>query len=148
MISRPGDRRTGPRASTHSNIRWGELHWGLGCMPRPHLREPLQKHQQSVLPRLEKRRRAELCKEWLDLLIKHLEEEGGVAPPYLPFESWGGQLLSDGNHEVELGLLNSPLLQDAPIYDQGCLGKCKDLQRKRPAAPGEGKSLHYHYDTT
>ena len=51
--------------------------------------------------------RAERYKESLDRMIKDLQEAVRVAPPYLTFESWGGQFLSDKPHTGKLGLPTS-----------------------------------------
>ena len=83
-------------------------------MPRAHLRDPLQKNQQSVLPRLEKQGKTNHYKECLGRRSKLLQEAGGVAPPYLVFKSWSGQLLSDKHHAGEARLPTNSLAQDAP----------------------------------
>ena len=37
-------------ARAHGEIRWLHLYYTMGLIPSAGLREPLQKHQQSVLP--------------------------------------------------------------------------------------------------
>ena len=42
-------------ARAHGETRWLHLYYALGFFPRAGLREPLQRHHQSVLPALERK---------------------------------------------------------------------------------------------
>ena len=65
-------------ARAHGEIRWLHLYYTRGLIPSAGLREPLQKHSQSVLPRLERNGRAALYKESLDSLANGLQEAAGL----------------------------------------------------------------------
>ena len=73
-------------------------------IPSAGLREPLQKHSQSVLPRLERNGRAALYKESLDSLANGLQEAAGLKNPSPASDSWTSQVLKNRGAEDTFGL--------------------------------------------
>ena len=135
-------------ARAHGEIRWLHLYYAMGFIHHAGLREPLQKHQQSVLPRLQAKGTGERYRETLDRLATELQKASGAEPPHQTFDGWASQVLKDwaSGDRVETGLPGSPLPDDAVLYARGYLAKRRDLQANRPPAPPEEESLRYHWD--
>ena len=53
-------------ARAHGEARWVHLYYALGFIPWAGLREPLQKHQQSILPALERKGTGDKYRQSLD----------------------------------------------------------------------------------
>ena len=130
-------------ARAHGEIRWLHLYYPKGLTPRAGLREPLQKHSQSVLPRLERQNRAQVYKSTLDALARDLHEASGLEQPAGCFDSWANQVLKDRNQEEPDTLPSSCRPADAVAYAQGYLEQRKALQPNRPALPPAGDSEEY-----
>ena len=110
-------------------------------IPSAGLREPLQKHSQSVLPRLERNGRAALYKESLDSLANGLQEAAGLQDPSPALDYWATQILKDRSDEDTFGLPSSCRPADTAVYAQGYLDQRRMLQSKRPAAPSDRRQL-------
>lgn len=135
-------------ARAHGEIRWVHLYYGLGFLPHTGLREPLQKHQQSVLPRLQDRGTGDRYIETLDRLAAALQEMAGAPPPYQSFNSLSSQVLkawSGGKHE-QTALPGPPAPADAALYAQGYLEQRRQLQERRPPLPKEPETWQYCWD--
>ena len=126
-------------ARAHGEIRWLHLYYAMGFIHHAGLREPLQKHQQSVLPRLQAKGTGERYRETLDRLATELQKASGAEPPHQTFDGWASQVLKDwaSGDRVETGLPGSPLPDDAVLYARGYLAKRRELQANRPPAPPE-----------
>ena len=139
-------------ARAHGEIRWLHLYYNYGLIPNAGLRDPLQKHNQSVLPRLERNDRAALYKETLDSLARDLQEASGLEKPIGSFDSWVSQVLRDRQDEKDCALPKSSRPGDAAAYAQGYLDQRRILQPKRPPAPpteeAEEYSWQYHLGRT
>ena len=66
--------------------------------------------------------------------------------PFLTFESWPNQVLSDSRKAPKVGSLDTSLPQHAPTYAKGYLDQGRDLQPSRPAAPPGSETLQYHWE--
>ena len=139
-------------ARAHGEVRWLHLYYTYGLIPSAGLREPLQKHKQSVLPDLQRNGRAALYQETLDSLARDLQEASGRENPNDSFESWSGQFLKDREHGENCALPTSLCPGDAAAYAQGYLDQRRTLQSKRPPAPpadeAEQYSWQYHLGRT
>ena len=126
-------------ARAHGDIRWLHLYYGLGFLPRAGLREPLQKHLQSVLPTLHRKGIGERYRETLDLLATELQNASGTEPRHHTFDGWASQVLKDGGlgDRVETMRPGPPLPDDAVLYAEGYLEQRRELQANRPPAPPE-----------
>ena len=96
-------------ARAHGEIRWLHLYYALGFIPWAGLREPLQKHQQSVLPALERKGTGDRYRQSLDLLATHLQQAAGIDPPIETFAAWASAVLSDKTDAPPTGLPTSSL---------------------------------------
>ena len=130
-------------ARAHGDVRWLHLYYDYGLIPDAGLREPLQKHSQSVLPRLERDGRADLYKNSLDSLARDLQEASGLNEPTATFDSWAGHILRDRSHGEQSTLPTSSSPADAASYAQGYLDQRRTLQPKRPAAPSPEQAEEY-----
>ena len=133
-------------ARAHGEARWIHLYYALGFIPCAGLREPLQKHSQSVLPALERRGTGDQYRQSLDLLATQLQDAAGIHPPINTFAAWASAVLSDKTDTVATGLPTSSTPQDAPAYAQGYLDQRRDLQANRPAAPPHEELPTYYWD--
>ena len=133
-------------ARAHGEARWIHLYYALGFIPWAGLREPLQKHQQSILPALERRGTGDQYRQSLDLLTTQLQEAAGINPPIETFGAWASAVLSDKTDTAATGLPTSSTPQDAPAYAQGYLDQRRKLQASRPAAPPQKDSPAYYWD--
>ena len=135
-------------ARAHGEIRWVHLYYALGFLPHAGLREPLQKHQQSVLPRLQAKGTGEWYRETLNRLATELQEKAGSEQPHHTFDGWASQVLKDmaSGDCVETGLPGPPLPDDAVLYAEGYLEQRRELQAHRPAPPPEEEALQYYWD--
>ena len=133
-------------ARAHGEARWVHLYYALGFIPWAGLREPLQKHSQSVLPALERRGTGDQYRQSLDMLATHLQEAAGLDLPIETFAAWASAVLSDKTDTAATGLPTSSTPQDAPAYAQGYLDQRRELQANRPAAPPDEESPAYHWD--
>lgn len=119
-------------ARAHGEIRWLHMYYTYGLIPSAGLREPLQKHKQSVLPDLQRNGRAALYQETLDSLARDLQEASGLENPLDnpsdSFESWSGQVLKDRDDGKDDNLPNSLCPGDAAAYAQGYLDQRRTLQ--------------------
>ena len=135
-------------ARAHGEIRWLHLYYAFGFLPHAGLREPLQKHNQSVLPRLKARGTAERYITALDRLARDLQEVSGVEDPAGAFDSWASQVLKERGYGEDSILPTNSTPADASAYAQGYLDQRRALQPKRPAPPpaeeAEGYSWQYH----
>ena len=130
-------------ARAQGEIRWTHLYYSYGLIPRAGLRDPLQKHKQSVLPDLERNGRAALYKETLDSLAQDLQELVGFDEPGRSFESWASQVLKDHGDQEDSALPDSSDPADALAYAQGYLDQRKALQPKRPTSRSNGDIEDY-----
>lgn len=135
-------------ARAHGNIRWVHLYYALGFLPHTGLREPLQKHQQSVLSRLQARGTGDRYSETLDRLATELQKMAGAEPPHLTFDGLASQVLKawGAGDLAETALPGPPLPADAVLYAQGYLEQRRELQANRPPAPPEREAKRYHWD--
>ena len=117
-------------------------------MPHAGLREPLQKHLQSVLPALQRKGTSTRYTETLNLLATELQEMAGADPPLQTFDSLASQVLKamGTGDRVETTLLGPPRPGDAVLYAQGYLDKRRQLQTNRPPAPAEDQATKYYWD--
>ena len=132
-------------ARAHGEIRWLHLYYTMGLIPSAGLRGPLQKHSQSVLPRLERNGKAALYKQSLDSLARGLQEAAGFRDPNATFDSWATQVLKDRGDEDHCGLPGRSGPGDAAEYAQGYLDQRRMLQPKRPAAPSQEEAQEYFW---
>ena len=132
-------------ARAHGEIRWVHLYYLAGFMPQAGLREPLQKHGQSVLPRLERKGTAAAYRNTLDDLATALQSTGGQAPAYASFDSWAAQVLQDNHQEARVRA--SPGPEDAVLYAEGYLDQRRALQpgRFRQTAETQSRDYLWHY---
>ncbi len=137
-------------ARAHGEIRWVHLYYLAGFMPQAGLREPLEKHGQSVVPRLERKGTAETYRTTLDDLAAALQATGGQPPAYGSFDSWAAQVLQDKHQEARVPA--SPEPGDAVLYAEGYLEQRSALQPGRAGQTAETKSReylwHYHLGRT
>ena len=130
-------------ARAHGEIRWLHLYYAKGLIPTVGLREPLQKHSQSVLPKLERNGRATLYKETLDSLARDLQEASGLQEAPSSFDSWASQALKHRDYGETGTLPRSCGPRDAVAYTQGYLDQRKTLQHNRPQAPPDEDTEEY-----
>jgi len=137
-------------ARAHGEIRWVHRYYLAGFMPQAGLREPLQRHGQSVVPRLERKGTAESYRTTLDELAAALQATGGQPPAYASFDSWAAQVLQDKHQEARVPA--SPEPGDAVLYAEGYLEQRSALQPGRASPAGEKLSReylwHYHLGRT
>jgi len=130
-------------ARAHGEIRWLHLYYAKGLTPSAGLREPLQKHSQSVLPRLQRQDRAQVYKATLDSLARDLQEASGPEQPTSSFDSWASQVLKNREYGETDTLPSSCNPGDAVDHAQGYLEQRKALQPNRPELPPAGDSEEY-----
>ena len=94
-------------ARAHGEAHWIHLYYALGFLPWAGLRETLQKHQQSVLPALERRGTVENYGQSLDLLAIKLQQAAGIDAPIDTFAAWASALLSEKTDTGATGLPTS-----------------------------------------
>ena len=135
-------------ARAHGDIRWTHLYYAIGFLPHAGLREPLQKHLQSVLPTLQRKGTADRYTDTLNRLAAELQETAGAAPSHQAFDGWASQVLKawGTGGSVETALPGPPVPGDAVLYAQGYLGQRRELQANRPAPPPKEEALQYHWD--
>ena len=135
-------------ARAHGEIRWIHLYYALGFLPQAGLREPLQKHLQSVLPALQAKGTGERYRETLNRLATELQEKAGSEQPHHTFDGWACQVLKGmaSGDRVETELPGPPLPDDAVLYADGYLEQRRELQANRPAPPPEEEALQYYWD--
>ena len=135
-------------ARAHGDIRWTHLYYAMGFLPHAGLREPLQKHLQSVLPALQRKGTADRYSETLNQLTTELQKMAGTDPPHQNFESLATQVLKDWGTRgsVKTPLPGPPLPADAVLYAQGYLEQRRQLQQNRPSAPPDKEVQRYHWD--
>ena len=124
------------------------LYYALGFLPHAGLREPLQKHLQSVLPALQRKGTADRYTETLNLLATEQQKASGTEPPHQTFDGWASQVLKafGTGARVDTPLPGPPVPGDAILYAQGYLDQRRELQPNRPPPPPEEESLQYHWD--
>ena len=96
-------------ARAQGQIPWLELYYPRGFLPWVGLREPLQKHLQSVLPFLERRGRSDSYLARLNSLANALQNSEEPPPDSASFNSWCTRYLShDRSPKPELPLKSTP----------------------------------------
>ena len=134
-------------ARAHGEIRWVHLYYALGFLHWAGLREPLQKHQQSVLPALERKGTGERYRQANAGLTGHQFPAGSGSPPAPGKLLFLGQYRAGHKSDAPLiGLPTSSLPQDTPVYARGYLDQRRILQAKRPPPPAEAGNILYHWD--
>ena len=133
-------------ARGHGEIRWLHRYYPTGFLGQVGLREPLQKHRQSVRPRLERQGRAETYRNTLNRLADALQETGEAPEPRRTFESWAGIVLSNKQETKDPGLPTASTPEDAPLYAQGYMVERQTLQPKRPPLPGDEDIFQFCWD--
>ena len=133
-------------ARSHGEIRWVDLYYSFGFLPRAGLNEPLQKHRQSVLPHLERKGTAAVYTATLDHLAMALQESTGGKAEFATFNAWASQVASDNQSEALLP--GDPTPEDAVLYAEGYLDQRQALQPGRQArAPDKDRRQYlwaYH----
>ena len=132
-------------ARAHGEIRWLHLYYNYGLIPSAGLQEPLKKHSQSILPRLERNGRAALYKQTLDSLIGEFQKASGTEDPNPSFESWAYQVLKHPSYGDDSTLPTSSTPTEAAAYAHGYLEQRRALQPKRPPAPPPEKAEQYNW---
>ena len=133
-------------ARAHTEVRCLHLYYALGFIPWASLREPLQRHQQSVLPALERKGTGDRYRESLDLLANQLQQDAGLHTPLETFGTWASTILSYQADKPPTGIPTASLPQDAPHLRPGLPGPARLLPPHRPPPPHKDDTLAYHWD--
>ena len=128
-------------ARAHGEVPWLEQYYPRGFFPAAGLREPLERHQHSVLNYLTRRDRAATYIARLDWLASALETTGDSRT----FDTWASRYLSyNKDQKPEVPERSTP--QDAPLYAQGYLDERIELHPNRPALPQDERLWQFCWD--
>ena len=128
-------------ARAHGEGPWLEQYYPWGFFPAAGLREPLERHRQSVLNYLTRRNRAATYLARLDWLASALDNTENS----ITFDTWASRYLSYNKDQRPEDLEHSTP-KDAPLYAQGYLDERIELQPNRPALPQDGDLWQFCWD--
>ena len=128
-------------ARVHGEVPWLEQYYPRGFFPAAGLREPLERHRNSVLNFLARQERAGLYLARLDWLASALS----ASEDEITFNTWASDYLSyDESRRPDVPGRSSP--KAAQLYAQGYLDERRELQPKRPVLPQDENLWQFCWD--